>query len=272
MDAKRLVKDAYGRIARGDAGGCCGDEPSTLLERYASRPAELAQMIGYSEEDVASVPEGANLGLGCGNPVALASLRPGEVVLDLGCGGGFDCFLAAGRVGPTGRVIGVDMTEDMVAKARANAARGGYENVEFRLGEIESLPVDDGSVDVVISNCVLNLVPDKPRAFAEIHRVLKPGGRAAISDMVLNGPLPEGLNVPEAYTGCIAGAISRDEYLRLLGEAGLTNVRVVGETDARSLLACCPDPVAASCCGSEVSLADLPEGLVQSLQIEAGRP
>jgi len=177
------------------------------------------------------VPEGANLGLGCGNPVALASLAEGETVVDLGAGAGFDCFLAASRVGPQGKVIGVDMTPAMVERARGNAAKGEYGNVEFRLGEIEHLPVADASADAIISNCVINLSPDKAQVFSEALRVLKPGGRLMVSDLVLDAPLPEAVrNSVEAYVGCVAGALLRDEYLGAMGVAGFADVEVMEES------------------------------------------
>ena len=202
-------------------GGCCG--PATFT------PEQLAQAIGYSQDELASAPDGANLGLSCGNPTALASLRPGEVVLDLGAGGGFDCFIAGSKVGATGRVIGVDMTAEMLTRARSNAARyrerSGLDNVEFRLGEIEHLPVADGSVDVVISNCVLNLSPDKPQTWREIARVLKPGGRVAVSDLALLQPVPEAvLRDVEALVGCVAGAPLVDDTRRMMEAAGLTEI------------------------------------------------
>ncbi len=177
------------------------------------------------------MPEGANLGFGCGNPVAIASLKEGEIVLDLGSGAGFDAFLAAQRVGKTGRVIGVDMTPEMIEKARANAAKGSYSNVEFRLGEIEKLPVEDNCVDAIISNCVINLSPDKQRVFAEAFRVLKPGGRLMVSDLVLVKELPAALKGSvEAYVGCLAGAIRKDDYLNFISLAGFRDVKVVSET------------------------------------------
>jgi SAM-dependent methyltransferase len=224
---RKYVRDRYAGIAR-EGGSCCG--PSACCG--GSEPAENASgRIGYSEEEMKSVPEGADLGLGCGNPTALAALRRGETVLDLGSGAGFDCFLAAKEVGPEGRVIGVDMTPEMVEKARGNAARGGYGNVEFRLGEIENLPAADRSVDVVISNCVINLSTAKDRVFAETYRVLKPGGRAMISDLVLSGDLPESVaGSLAAYAGCIAGAVRKEEYLRLMEAAGFRDVRVVRES------------------------------------------
>jgi len=225
-DIRKYVRDRYAGIAkRGDS--CCG--PSACCG--VTDPAEEAGgRIGYSEEEMKSVPRGSNLGLGCGNPTALASLRAGETVLDLGSGAGFDCFLAAQEVGPKGRVIGVDMTPEMIGKARENAARGGYGNVEFRLGEIENLPVPDGSVDVVLSNCVINLSTAKGRVFAETYRVLKPGGRAMISDIVLSGDPPEAVaGSLAAYAGCIAGAIRKEEYLHLMEAAGFRDVHVVQE-------------------------------------------
>ena len=182
---------------------------------------------------MSAAPEGANLGIGCGNPTAIASLQPGETVLDLGSGGGFDCFLAARKVGMAGKVIGVDMTPEMIELARGNAERAGYINVEFRLGEIEALPVADASVDVVISNCVLNLVPDKARAFSEIARVLKPGGRMFVSDKVLERPLPEWMRESAAaYAACIAGALLRPDYLGVIAGAGLSAVEVIDAQDA----------------------------------------
>jgi len=192
---------------------------------------DISKKIGYNESDLASVPEGANLGLGCGNPTAFASLREGETVLDLGSGAGFDCFLAANKVGPTGRVIGVDMTPDMLEKARENARKGNYENVEFRLGEIENLPASDNSIDVIISNCVINLSPDKPRVFHEAFRVLKPGGRLMVSDMVLLKELPKFVKESmHAYIGCVAGAIMKDDYIGAITKAGFQKVEIIDET------------------------------------------
>ncbi len=186
--------------------------------------------MGYSEQQMADVPEGANLGLGCGNPVALAALEKGQTVLDLGAGAGFDCFLAARAVGPEGRVIGVDMTAEMLEKARRNADAGGYANVEFRLGEIEHLPVADSDVDVIISNCVINLSPDKPQVFAEALRVLRPGGRLMVSDIVLLKHLPQAVQQSvAAYVGCVAGAVLRDDYLNMIRTAGFEDVTVQSE-------------------------------------------
>ena len=226
-ETKKIVREGYAKIVKQNsscctpAKSCCG---STNLTQ------EISKKIGYTEEELEAVPEGANLGLGCGNPVALASLKEGETVLDLGSGAGFDCFLAASRVGNRGRVIGVDMTPEMLEKARENARKGNYTNVEFRLGEIESLPVADNSVDTVISNCVVNLSPDKKRVFAEAFRALKPGGRLMISDLVLLKELPDFIkNSIEAYIGCVSGAILKDEYLRVIKAAGFQDVKIVDE-------------------------------------------
>ena len=227
-EIKRVVREGYAKVAKEEKvvsvplTSCCGG---------ASLAGEISKKIGYTEQDLATVPEGANLGLGCGNPVALASLHEGDIVLDLGSGAGFDCFLAAQRVGASGRVIGVDMTPEMIAKARENVQKSNYKNVEFRLGEIEHLPVADNSVDVTISNCVINLVPDKRTAFAEIFRVLKPGGRLMISDIVLLKELPDFIkNSAAAYVGCISGALMKDEYLKTIRETGFEAVQIVEET------------------------------------------
>jgi ubiquinone/menaquinone biosynthesis C-methylase UbiE len=223
---KKIVRNRYARAAK-IGGSCCTSNTSCC-----STPTDeqVSKMIGYSEDEMNAVPEGANLGLGCGNPTALASLKEGERVLDLGSGGGFDCFLASKKVGENGKVIGVDMTPEMLDKARANAKKGKYTNVEFRLGEIENLPVADNSVDVIISNCVINLAPNKKRVFEEAFRVLAPNGRLMVSDIVLLKPLPEKLRKSaEAYTSCIAGAEIKDKYLDLIRNAGFRNVKVLGE-------------------------------------------
>lgn len=269
-EIKGWVKEAYGQTAEGK-GCCCGPSCcSGEAQDLAERSWEIGTQIGYSPEELAAVPEGANLGLGCGNPVALAELRAGETVLDLGSGAGFDCFLAAQRVGPTGRVIGVDMTLEMIAKARANAEKGGYTNVEFREGDIEMLPVDEESVDVVISNCVLNLVPDKAQAFREIFRVLRPGGRLAVSDIVLRRELPEAIRRhPDVYASCIGGAIAKEEYLRLLREAGFEGVEVVDEVDAGELLIGAPGPVSDRLRGFGLTDA---AGWASSLRLKAIKP
>jgi SAM-dependent methyltransferase len=191
----------------------------------------MSSAVGYSQGELAAVPEGANLGLGCGNPLAFAELKEGDVVVDLGSGAGFDCFLAARRVGASGRVIGVDMTPEMVERARANARKGGHSNVEFRLGEIEHLPIADNTADMVISNCVINLSTDKPQVFREALRVLKPGGRLLVSDLVLLRPLPESVRESvEAYAGCISGAMLREDYLQAMRDAGFMDVEVVAES------------------------------------------
>ena len=198
---------------------------------------DASAQIGYSKEELAAVPEGANLGLGCGNPQAIADLKPGETVVDLGCGGGFDCFLAARRVGPKGRAIGVDMTPEMIHKARANAAKGKVKIVDFRLGEIEHLPVADGIADVILSNCVINLSPDKPQVFAEAARVLKPGGRLAISDVVAIAPIPAKVkNKLQAHSGCIAGSATVAETERMLENAGFSKIRIGVNEQSRSFI------------------------------------
>lgn len=225
-DIWTAVRERYGAIAEGRTSGCCGGGSAC----GCGDTAGVLDEIGYTAGQTAAVPEGANLGLGCGNPFAHAALQPGETVLDLGSGAGIDCFLAAREVGPQGRVIGVDMTPAMVERARANAAQHGYANVEFRLGEIESLPLADASVDVVISNCVVNLSPDKGRVFREALRALRPGGRLVVSDLVLTRALPPELRRSvELYVGCVAGAALRDEYLELIRGAGFAGVEVVEE-------------------------------------------
>jgi len=229
-ETKKIVRNGYAKIAR--EGSCCC-QPATSCCGGTDLAQDISKKIGYTEEEIGAVPEGANLGLGCGNPVALASLREGETVLDLGAGAGFDCFLAADKVGRSGRVIGVDMTPEMLEKARENVEKGDYGNVEFRLGEIENLPVADNSVDVVISNCVINLAPDKGRVFKEAYRVLKPGGRLMVSDIVLLKELPAFIkNSVAAYIGCVAGAIHKDEYIGAMETAGFQET---GVTDGASV-------------------------------------
>ncbi|MBS7287659.1 MAG: arsenite methyltransferase [Candidatus Freyarchaeota archaeon] len=224
-DVKKIVREKYGMIAK-TGGSCCGD----FQPCFGSDVWEAMRKIGYSEEELRGISMDAILGLGCGNPVVFALLREGETVLDLGCGAGIDCFVAAKRVGASGRVIGVDMAPEMLEKARENARRGGFGNVEFRLGEIESLPVEDCSVDVIISNCVINLSPYKERVFREAFRVLKPGGRLVISDTVLLKELPENVKRRvDAYIGCIAGALEKQEYLETIKKAGFQDVRVIME-------------------------------------------
>lgn len=224
-DVKRAVRDRYARAAT-EQSGCCA--PSCCGDTAAKDAGEISTSVGYSAEELASLPEDANLGLGCGNPTAIASLEPGQTVLDLGSGGGIDCFLAAKQVGPQGRVIGIDMTPEMIDRARTNAERGGYANVEFRLGEIEALPVGDETVDVIISNCVLNLSTDKGRALSEAYRVLKPGGRLVVSDMVSEVPVPSVLEHDlDAIAACLP--TFRDAYLQEFRDAGFGDVRISGE-------------------------------------------
>jgi len=227
-EIKKVVREGYAKIAKQDS-SCCGPVNSCCGSTDLAQ--DISKSIGYTEEELKAVPEGANLGLGCGNPVALASLKEGETVLDLGSGAGFDCFLAADRVGKNGRVIGIDMTPEMVEKARENARKSNYTNVEFRLGEIENLPVADNSVDIVISNCVINLAPDKSRVFSEVFRALKPGGRLMISDIVLLKELPNFIKDSiEAYIGCLSGAIMRNEYIEAIKASGFQEVGIVDET------------------------------------------
>lgn len=228
-EIKKKVRERYARSATSRISSCspscCGRGVPGLREESTSLK------VDYSPEDLAKVPEGSNLGLGCGNPAALADLKVGEIVLDLGAGAGIDCFLASAKVGPSGRVIGVDMTPEMIDRARENAQKNGFTNVEFRLGEIENLPLADNSVDVIISNCVINLSPDKGRVFQEAFRVLRPGGRMLISDLVLSKPLPQALQESiDLYTACVAGAMIRDDYIREIEGAGFQKVEVVSES------------------------------------------
>jgi arsenite methyltransferase len=225
---RKIVKEGYAKVAtQGNSccssGSCCGS---------ANQAKDISKAVGYSDMEMNAVPEGANLGLGCGNPVAIASLKEGDIVLDLGSGTGFDAFLASRRVGKTGRVIGVDMTPEMVKKACENARKGGCENVEFRLGEIEKLPLEDNSIDVIISNCVINLSPEKQNVFNEAFRVLKPGGRLMVSDLVLIKDLPAAIKESaEAYVGCLAGATTKDEYLSFIASAGFRDVKIVSQSN-----------------------------------------
>ena len=226
-DIKEAVRKAYADVATQSA-GCCGPAGTC---GGTSAADSVARTVGYSDDELMEVPDGANLGAGCGNPVALASLKEGEMVLDLGSGAGFDCFLAAMRVGDNGMVIGVDFTPEMVENARKNAAKGDYRNVEFRLGDIQDLPVADGSVDIVISNCVINLAPDKGRAFREAFRVLKPGGRVSVSDMLRLRELPDSFKSSiEAYASCLPGAITREDYEEALIGAGFEDISITGDT------------------------------------------
>lgn len=259
-DIKDSIRENYGRIARQSRSSCCGD----------AKPTDKPSVAGYTAAEMQATPAGADMGLGCGNPVAIADLGAGETVLDLGSGGGFDCFLAANAVGPEGHVIGVDMTEDMIAVATRNAERVGYANVEFRLGEIEDLPVENESVDAIISNCVINLVPDKHRAFAEAFRVLRPGGRLHVSDIVLGNDLPPQIaNSVEAYVGCVAGAVTRSDYLAAMQDAGFTDIVIERDIDAVALLNGCCDPDAGGC---SCAMPALPDGLVASVTLSARKP
>ena len=225
---KKVVREGYAKIAE-QGSSCCGSVNSCCGGVDVAQ--DISRKIGYTEEELKNAPEGANLGLGCGNPVALASLKEGETVLDLGSGAGFDSFLAAQKVGDKGRVIGVDMTPEMIKKAKENAKKGNYRNVEFRLGEIENLPLADASVDVIISNCVINLSPDKEKVFRESFRVLTLGGRLMISDIVLLRELPDYIRKSiEAYIGCLSGAIMKDKYIAMIEKAGFQNVKVINET------------------------------------------
>ena len=278
------VREGYAQIARAGSwsaaqsqsaessccagGGCCG--PATFT------PDQLAAAIGYSADDLAASPDSANLGLSCGNPTAIASLQPGETVIDLGSGGGFDCFVAGPKVGAQGRVIGVDMTPDMLTKARDNTAhyraRSGLDNVEFRLGEIENIPAADGTADVVISNCVLNLSPDKPRVWREIARVLKPGGRVAVSDLALLKPLPDAVrNDIEALVGCVAGAVLVEETRKQMQDAGLTDIELVSKPHYIDAMTDWQDPL------YQKIIAALPAGsrasdYITSLDVSAQKP
>jgi SAM-dependent methyltransferase len=220
-DIKQNIKEAYGSIAKSKKPCGCG------CGLGKTDTDTFAKSLGYSDKELSGLPEGANMALSCGNPTAIASLNEGETVLDLGSGGGFDCFIAAKKVGPAGHVIGVDMTPEMIKRAQGNAKKNGIQNVEFKLGDIEALPIEDNSVDVVISNCVINLAADKQKVFSEIKRVLKPGGRVAISDIVVTKELPENVrNDIAAYTGCVAGALTIDEYERLVRDAGFDDVKL----------------------------------------------
>ncbi|MCA9243340.1 MAG: arsenite methyltransferase [Phycisphaerales bacterium] len=271
-EVRTTVRAGYAEIAtRGSTlgtGGCCGSSSCC--------GPSVAEQIGYSDAEIADLPDGADMGLSCGNPTAIASLQPGEVVLDLGSGGGFDCFIAGPRVGATGRVIGVDMTPEMLSKARRNiasyTARAGLDNVEFRLGEIEHLPVADNSVDVVISNCVINLSPDKPQVWREIARVLKPGGRVAVSDMALLQPLPEAVRRDvEALVGCIAGAELVEDTARFAQEAGLADIQLERKPQHIEAMTSTEDPL------YQKIIAALPSGtrpadFITSLNVTARKP
>lgn len=271
---REKVRAGYGEIAN-QGGSCCGSKP-TCCGSSADASEKLANYIGYTAEEIAALPEGANMGLSCGNPNALAALKPGEVVLDLGSGGGFDIFIAGPKVGPTGRAIGVDMTPDMIAKARRNIttyeARTGLHNVEFRLGEIEHLPLADASVDVIISNCVINLSPEKPQVWREMMRVLKPGGRVAVSDLALLQPLPPAVQeMIEALVGCVAGAALVSETERMAKEAGLTDIKLNAKSNYVDGMVDWQDPL------YQKIIANLPpdakpSDYITSLEVTAHKP
>lgn len=250
---RHAVRERYGKIANAGAAvpgispkvSCCGESGIAAGKNSAASccggsevtSEQMAALMGYSREDFLSAPAGANMGLGCGNPVALASLQPGEIVVDLGSGGGFDCFLAAKQVGDSGKVIGVDMTPDMLSKARKNAEKMHVKNVEFRLGEIEHLPVADNSTDIIMSNCVINLSPDKLSVYRDALRILKPGGRLAISDIVATAPLPQEIQQNLALvSACIGGAATIDDTVKMLEEAGFEGIRITPKDESRQLI------------------------------------
>ena len=234
---RKIVRENYGKVAQSTGGGCCCSSSNCCGSGNDLTAEQISMALGYSNDDVSSVPEGANMGLGCGNPRAIASLKPGETVLDLGSGGGFDCFLAAKGVGQSGLVIGVDMTPEMVSKARKNADQTGFKNVEFRLGEIENLPVADNTADVIISNCVINLSPDKERVLQETFRVLKPGGRLAISDVVATAEMPEEIKQDMALLACcVAGASLISDLEAILKSVGFENIRISPKEESKEFI------------------------------------
>lgn len=236
-EIRSAVRENYGKVAASGKANCCCSPSSCCGTPNDVTTADISLGLGYSGEDVTAVPEGANMGLGCGNPQAIASLQPGEVVLDLGSGGGFDCFLAARAVGDKGLVIGVDMTAEMITKSRRNAEQAGFGHVDFRLGELENLPVADGIIDVIISNCVINLSPEKERVFSEAFRVLKPGGRLAISDVVATAEMPDDLKNDMAFhTGCIAGASSIQALESMLHQTGFANIQIKPKAESRTFI------------------------------------
>ena len=251
---RQAVRERYGKIATAgsgvtgiiSSGSCCGESGTAAGKNSAASccsggsdvtSEQMSTLMGYSKQDLATAPEGANMGLGCGNPVALASLQTGETVVDLGSGGGFDCFLAAKQVGDAGKVIGVDMTPDMLSKARANAEKMQAENVEFRLGEIEHLPVPDNSADIIMSNCVINLSPDKQKVYRDAFRILNPGGRLAISDIVAIAPLPEEIQQNLALvSACVGGAATIDDTRDMLAQVGFENIKITPKDESRKLI------------------------------------
>ena len=272
---RKLVREGYSKIAVTTDQGCCSPGVSCC----GSSPADadkLAKQIGYSAEELAALPDGANMGLSCGNPAALAALKPGEVVLDLGAGGGFDVFIAGRNVGATGRAIGVDMTPDMLAKARKNIGfyrqNSKLDNVEFRLGEIEHLPVADASVDAIISNCVINLSPDKPQVWREMFRVLKPGGRVAVSDLALFKPLPESVrDMVEALVGCVAGAVLVEETEKMAKAAGLMDIVLTPKPDYVNALTDWEDPLYRKII-EQLPAGTKPADFITSLEVKARKP
>lgn len=276
QEIREFVRLGYARIAEGRTQSCCGPSAGCCGGGGADEATQLAQSIGYTTEELANLPEGANMGLSCGNPLALASLKEGDVVLDLGSGGGFDIFMAGRKVGPTGRAIGVDMTPEMISKARRNLEayreHSGLDNCEFRLGEIEHLPVADASVDVVISNCVLNLSPDKPQVWREIARVLKPGGRVSVSDIALLKPLPEQARASvEALVGCVAGAVLVDETQAMVRAAGLDHAQFECKSDYINSMSDWSDPVFREL-AAHFPADTQPSDFVTSLNITAFKP
>lgn len=238
-DIRQHVRKSYAEVAEAsNNGGCCGVEASCCgVSDDTAINTLISTRMGYSQDDLDAVPAGADMGLGCGNPRAIASLKPGEVVVDLGSGGGFDAFLAAQEVGETGHVIGIDMTPTMISKARANAHKGNYSQVEFRLGEIEHLPIADNTADVIISNCVINLSPNKPQVFRDALRILKPGGRLAISDVVASTEMPEEMkNDPLLHAGCMAGAELIEDLEKMIAEAGFCDIRIAPKDESREFI------------------------------------
>jgi arsenite methyltransferase len=273
QDIRSAVRQRYGEVARARDSRCCGPSESSSCGSSSGNVGEATRL--YDKADLAMLPpEVVDLSMGCGDPVALASLEPGQTVLDLGSGGGIDCFLAGQRVGPTGHVIGVDMTADLIERARANARKIGASNVEFRLGEIEHLPAADSSVDVIISNCVINLSPDKPQVFCEAYRVLKPGGQLAVSDIVTYGKLPQAvLQSLEAWAGCIAGALEESDYIKAIEEAGFVDAQVTSRDyyDVEAIA----EFAEFKCCVDQVDLAALKKQLdkrIASIRIIARKP